>query len=158
MNDFFSWYNGLPISNQIALIVAGITLFGVVLTIASNIFIGRFNIKANVISKARIEWIQKERDYLSQYISLASNMNSYYEAWKDQKKEPDWFFKHSEHPTQFQNIKNLLVLSLGPDDGTEPYNNQDFIILIVDLYDTTEKRIKTAICQDVLEKKQQFLI
>ncbi|KAF5048218.1 hypothetical protein DSECCO2_452420 [anaerobic digester metagenome] len=109
------------------------------------------NIQADVVSKARIDWIQKERDYLSDYMSLASNMQSYFAVWladvkRDEKyKTTESFLKYCEHPVKFQNLKNILIMSLGPDDKKEEYNNEKFIELIENVYAKTEKMAEALV-------------
>ncbi|PKM74912.1 MAG: hypothetical protein CVU92_04030 [Firmicutes bacterium HGW-Firmicutes-17] len=141
-------------SDNIALIVALIALVGVL----ANSIIGYINtnksIKADVVSKARIDWIEKERTFLSEYISLSSNMHSYYSLWIAEKKDADKFFKYCEHPVRFQNLKNLLLMSLGPDGGKDDYNNEDFIKLIEELYDITQKNMVSYQRLDGLSKQQ----
>lgn len=103
------------------------------------------NIQADVVSKARIDWIQKEREYLSDYMSLASNMQTYFAVWVAEEKRStnlkttENFLKYCEHPVKFQNLKNILIMSLGPDSGVGDYNNAKFIALIEAMYTKTEK-------------------
>lgn len=120
-------------------------------------------IQADVVSKARIDWIQKERDYLIEYISLASNMKTYYAVWVDEAeraavlKTPEKFLKHCEHPVKFQNTKNVLIMSLGPDDETGEFNNKDFIRLIKKVYKITVNMIENSFPEEESNKQKKKL-
>lgn len=120
-------------------------------------------IQADVVSKARIEWIQKERDYLVEYISLASNMQTYYDVWlavverAEALKTPEKFLKHCEHPVEFQNKKNVLIMSLGPDDGTGEFNNKNFIKLIKKVYKITINMIENDFPEEESNKQKKKL-
>ncbi|MBC3901402.1 hypothetical protein GH811_17520 [Acetobacterium malicum] len=143
-------------SDNIALIVALIALVGVL----ANSIIGYINtnksIKADVVSKARIGWIEKERAFLSEYISLSSNMYSYYSIWVRDGGEEEKFLNYCKEPVRFQNLKNLLLISLGPDDGKDDYNNEDFIKIIEELYDITRKNMVSNQRLDGLSKQQSM--
>lgn len=158
MNEFLNWFNGIPITNQVALIVAGITLFGVVLTILSNVLLGHSNIKANVVSKARIEWIQNARDFLSDYISVALEIN-YIHRQGDSEGFND---KYNQSVTRLNTLRSLLKLNLGPDNkGFSDYSNLNFIEKIDSLYKfiQNEQKIKLKLKPETYDAAEiDFLI
>lgn len=71
-------------------------------------------IQANVISKARIEWIQKVREYLSEYVAIAFELYIYCnDDIENLRKNTEKFDKDI---IQLHIVRTLLILNLDPDN------------------------------------------
>lgn len=93
---------------------------------------------ADVISKSRIDWIQSVRGYLCDFLTLSVNMKHYYSIYKVSKGsefDTQEFKYYNDKAVQYQSLKQMLILNLGPEKKPSFYPNKEFIIMINEVYD-----------------------
>lgn len=146
-------------SDNSALIVAFIALVGVIFGSFVNYIIAQKGIKANVVSKARIDWIQKERDYLSEFISMAIGMNNNFTLWSMEENTKNTDFKYSQRMADFHKLRYLLKISLGP-DGKDSIQDADdsndkFILLIDTVFESTKDMLYKDVSEEIRIKHEK---
>ncbi|KAF5070536.1 hypothetical protein DSECCO2_221260 [anaerobic digester metagenome] len=145
MDAIINWF--LDPNNNVKIVVAIIAFVGVICTIIANFMLGKSNIKANVVSQARVKWIQDIKGFLSEYISIALNMKHYISVWKSDKenkdKSNDDFKYYNDKVARFQTLQQLLILNLGPETIKDEFNNEDFIKRINQVAKNVDFVIKT---------------
>jgi hypothetical protein len=104
-------------ASNIPLIVAVITFIGIVINVGISYINNKEGIKANVVSKARIEWIQEARAAASNFITECSNLILVVQSPIGGIYEPRTKEETKKMLSSINKTANLLILYFGTDNG-----------------------------------------
>lgn len=84
------WFNSLDIKDQIAIIVTLVNIVSISVNIWVNWIMKKRDIKANIVSKSRIEWISEVRILIADFIRQINKVNmsiTHYKIYKEDQKK-----------------------------------------------------------------------
>lgn len=127
---------------DVAIIVGIISLFGVILSAVITLYVGQKNIKANIIARSRIDWIQSVREYLSCYLSVMESsilgFNCFMNSKHSNEDKEKWLKEEfADKLIDLDKYRNLLVLHFGDNE-----ENNKFIECIDDVFAAFNNEIK----------------